>query len=164
MTVLFKVLLFFEREREKVRERDPVIMGREREMPFFCVSPFRVSKKKTKRRRRRQRRRQRRRKEPPPQKNTTFFYVVLLSQRVVFYPRFAVVVVVFVGDKKALLFSVGVSVVGVRSSSVFVWRRRWRRARAVSTRKNTCTRLVFSNRRRRRRHHHQIVHATYMSS
>ena len=102
--------------------------------------------------------------EKSPLQNTTFFYVVLLSQRVVFYPRFAVVVVVFVGDKKALLFSVGVSVVGVRSSSVFVWRRRWRRARAVSTRKNTCTRLVFSNRRRRRRHHHQIVHATYMSS
>ena len=39
MTVLFKVLLFFEREREKVRERDPVIMGREREMVvFLCLS------------------------------------------------------------------------------------------------------------------------------
>ena len=38
MTVLFKVLLFFE-EREKVRERDPVIMGREREMVvFLCLS------------------------------------------------------------------------------------------------------------------------------
>ena len=55
---------------------------------------------------------------------------------------------VFVGDKKALLFSVGVSVVVVgvvRSrSSVFVWRRRWRRAaRAVSTRKNTLVHALF---------------------
>ena len=139
-------------------------MGREREMVVFFVSlPLGFQKRRRQKEEDEDKEEDKEEEEKSPLQNTTFFYVVLLSQRVVFYPRFAVVVVVFVGDKKALLFSVGVSVVGVRSSSVFVWRRRWRRARAVSTRKNTCTRLVFSNRRRRRRH--QIVHATtYMSS
>ena len=91
-------------------------MGRERErwsFFFFVSLPLGFQKKKDKEE-------EEEKSPPPPQKNTTqrFLRIIIYLPLRCFLPPSRKVVVVFVGDTKALLFfSVGVSVVGVRRSS-----------------------------------------------